>query len=81
MKRTEDEIQRAHDLIIGVLNNEIKIDLNENDKTAMAASCDVLCWMLGCEHNKNFERNVQVLIQEAGNNGYFISKKGSEESN
>lgn len=68
--RTEDEIQRAHDQLVGILLGETKFAKVEKRilrDTHVAAS--VLCWVLEHDHNPLFAAflaDLQKVTTEAG---------------
>lgn len=67
--RSQDELQRAHDLLVGILLGEIPIVVDERERPLMTAATDVLCWALRHEHNRNFEFNLQEFeraLRECG---------------
>lgn len=61
--KTGDEIQRAHDLLVGiVLDSELFDQLvNADDHQGLICSLDVLCWVLGHDHNTSFAQNIRKL--------------------
>lgn len=61
--RTEAEILRAHDLLVSVITDKVPNPFSKDPKAAslLMANCDVLCWLLGHEHNKTFVTNIESL--------------------
>lgn len=65
---------RAHDLLAATLELvtvAAKDGVTENDRVSlmMTAATDVLCWVLGHEHNQTFARNLaelELLMEEQG---------------
>lgn len=67
--KSEKEIQRAHDVLIGVILREAKVEASEGDKQRLVACCNVLCWVLEHEHNPGFAKllgEVERAIYAAG---------------
>lgn len=64
--RTIDEIQRAHDMLAGIMLDEVPeaMRLNDENKQKMAGMACVLCWVLRHDHNKTFG-NLLSMIEEA----------------
>ena len=58
--RTEDEIQRAHDVLRALLC-DVPVAMSENVQTEVTVALDVLCWVLGHEHNETFATNLQAV--------------------
>ena len=71
--KTQDEIQRAHDMLIGILQMEVPVAVPDEAKPIMCANLDVLCWILGCEHNQTFAKNIAEAEKEARAQGYVLS--------
>lgn len=71
--KTEDEVQRAHDLLVGILLGEVDVGFSDNDKEAIAAATDVLCWILDHTHNKSFEENLKRVESIVARAGYRMS--------
>jgi hypothetical protein len=56
--RAEDEIRRAHDLLVAVLLGEIPNPWTGAPQEILIGAADVLCWVLQHEHNRTFEKNL-----------------------
>ena len=67
-----DEVQYSHDLLNAILHDELIvpvediIELDEETTMEMAASLNVLCWLLGHD-NRQFIDNI-LNLEEALNN-------------
>lgn len=70
--KTEDEIQRAHDILIGLVSGAVRVGASQQFIDDAAKCCDVLCWVLGHEHNNTFEDNLKRLEGWAEAKGYKI---------
>jgi hypothetical protein len=56
-----NEIQKAHDLLTQALVGEIPWPWGDQDPATIAAirgALDVLCWILGHDHNPHFGENL-----------------------
>lgn len=65
--RTEDEIQEAHDLLVGLVLGEARLQegWTPESKAAVHSAADVLCWVLKHDHNRTFEGNLEKLRKAA----------------
>ncbi len=72
--RNQEEIQRIHDLLVGILKNETPLHLGDSDRWSAAASLDVLCWVLQHESNPHFANAVQELEKLAAQRGYVLDR-------
>ena len=76
--KTEAEIYRAHDILSQVITGEVEVGLHPKDKElALRAALDVLCWILGHEHNKAFAENLARIHAECERRGYVLVDYGS----
>ena len=76
--RTPDEVQRAHDLLIGlVLNEKLFHQIVEEDtRPLIIAALDVLCWTLNHKHNTLFASNLVLLEQMLADLGVRLRDTG-----
>jgi hypothetical protein len=79
--RTPDELQWAHDMLVGLIvddgmRREI-LGLDEDGKilVSMKANADVLCWILGHDHNRTFEKNLDAIHGAMLESGYFMGER------
>ncbi len=75
--KSEMEIQRAHDLIAGLVLGEAPLVFGENEGRA-AAALDTLCWVLGHQHAGSgtaFEKNLIAAEAEAAAMGFVLERK------
>lgn len=74
LARSEDEIVRAHDLLVGILVGELRevVESSPDGLRSIAAAADVLCWLLGHEHNQNFGGNLARLEVSLLAAGYHL---------
>lgn len=72
--RTQAEIQRAHDLLVGVLLGEVPElePTQRRHKEVLSAAASVLCWILEHDHNVKFPRLLKDLEQAAKEYGYTV---------
>ena len=68
--RSEDEVQRAHDLFAGILiTSSVHSLFKPEELRIMQAHADVLCWMLRHKHNRALEavmRAIEEILREHG---------------
>lgn len=76
--KSEIDIQKAHDLLIGFLTETIVVD-EPLETEMLTASCDVLCWVLGHDHNDTFELNMAKLKDMAVEAGYEMRLKEDDD--
>lgn len=74
--RSEDEIARAHDLLVGICVGDAPHPCPKHKKSLQAA-LDVLCWVLRHDHNTAFEMNLRELESILAEAGYRLVKPGS----
>ena len=70
--KSELEIARAHDILLAALNGEIGQMPDEASENALQGALDVLCWVLGHEHNQNFAANLATLHAFIEARGYRL---------
>jgi hypothetical protein len=83
LKRTFDECQHAHDMLVGLLvGDELDRDpilddgeqLDPATRMCMRAAADVLCWVLGHGHNTSFAENLEGIEREMQRRGIVLRK-------
>jgi len=72
--RTQDEVQYAHDLFHALVLKDIDLNVPADLLAKMASMLDVLCWLLGHNDNKHFERLLTVLKKEMARRGITVTK-------
>jgi len=74
MIRDERQIQRAHDILVGVIRGETPpILMDEAGRNGMQAAIDTLCWVLHHDHNPAFSDNLAKV--EAALGGRFVERE------
>lgn len=76
--RSQEEIQRAHDALVGVINREVPAEMKDRDtQLALHAATDTLCWVLqdGCE--SDFEANLAKLEKEIAARGFRLERRAN----
>ena len=76
--KTQDDVQRAHDTLIGIILGESPIKVHAQHKKLLSAQADVLCWFLGCEHNDAFRRNLDSIEMSIRKSGVVLIKTVAE---
>jgi hypothetical protein len=67
--RSEEEITRAHDLLVGAITGDCGVKIPPDSEQIVAHWASVLCWVLHHDHNTAFPENLQNLekaLNEAG---------------
>ena len=62
--RTRREVQMAHDKLTAVVLGDVPVKLDHDADIAVRANLDVLCWLLGHDHNRTFATNQAALDEE-----------------
>jgi hypothetical protein len=80
--RTPQEVQRAHDILVNlIVDEELREAVTgaEDSRRTLRAlmnSADVLCWLLGHDHNRNFAENLEGLQEFLLARGYILIDTG-----
>ena len=64
-------IERAHDLLAGILNGDVPLELAPEDERQAHTALDVLCWVLEHQHNPTFANNLHQLEEKARKRGFL----------
>lgn len=78
-QKTAAEVQRAHDLLVGIIvDDELRaLMLNHRDDLKLvSAATDVLCWLLGHAHNQEFAKNLEAFERAMLQQGYILNDTG-----
>ena len=67
--RTEAEVQRAHDLIVGLILDEAPMKTTEEEKLRLSQCASVLCWVLRHDHNVAFSELLASIEKQANDCG------------
>ena len=70
--RTEDEVQRAHDTLVDiVLEPRLMniVGLSPEEEKIVIGNLDVLCWLLGHDHNQTFANNLRLVEKRLAEQG------------
>ena len=80
--RNENEITRAHDLLVQVIKGQVPeaVELDRETDISLIAAEDVLCWILCHDHNSNFDHNLQALRGALDEAGYELHKVDGPEA-
>jgi hypothetical protein len=72
------EIQRAHDLLVGIILGEVpELEITDEIRDKLSAAASVLCWVLKHDHNLRFQELLDALEKAGEKVGYsFRSAKG-----
>lgn len=78
MIRTEDEVQKAHDVFWEFCHNEklrAEVARTPRQLEILNRTLDVLCWMLRHDHNENFDRFMGGLMGAAEAGGFKLEEE------
>lgn len=74
--KTQDEVQRAHDLLCGIVTGEVRsFPMAPSELQSLHAVLDCLCWILEHEHNQVFQENMAILEERLQEAGYCLRKE------
>lgn len=81
--KTENEIQRVHDIIIAVIRKEVPTDLDFEEMDLLAAQGSALCWALGHDHKpaRKFQRIIDEIEKALTKRGYVLRLGPPPDSN
>ena len=72
--RTFDEVQRAHDMLVGIILGHIENPFIDRSSESLQAAADVLCWILKHNHNETFAQNLLHIEDYCATNGIAITR-------
>jgi hypothetical protein len=64
------EIQRAHDLLAGLILEEVPLGITDEIRSGLTAAASVLCWVLKHDHNTRFQELLDAVEKAAAVQGY-----------
>lgn len=73
--RTEEEIHRAHDMLIAVVLEEVPMPLDEKGRNLIAVAAGVLCWVLEHHHNQAFANDLASIEKYLAAQGFNLMRK------
>lgn len=62
--RSAAEVQRAHDRLVAIVTGDVDVGLGPTELNYAVCNLDVLCWLLGHEHNQTFHNNLQLIDEQ-----------------
>lgn len=74
--KNEQDIQRAHDLLAGIVLGEVPMVLRPEVKVGIHTALDTLCWILEHDHNQAFSKNLVEIERSASRLGYELKREG-----
>lgn len=72
--KSRDDIQRAHDTLVAQVTGEVPFLFDESARLPMRAALDVLCWVLGHDHNVSFAHVLENLDAGLRDLGYELKR-------
>jgi len=73
--RSVVEIQRAHDLLHGIVRGEAPNPMRPADSEVVRVALDCLCWVLEHEDNLAFAENLGNIEHELAMRGYVLDSR------
>lgn len=70
--RAFNEIQNAHDILVGIKLGHVHVGLDDGGMDSLTAALDALCWVLEHDHNTTFAKNLDELQQEIEVQGFRL---------
>lgn len=72
--RDREEIQRAHDLLVGIILGDAPMPLSDEERKIVSANVDVLCWVLEHDHNRTFATNLELAQEQTRAAGWELKR-------
>ena len=72
MPKTAEELQKAHDILVAIILDEVPHEIKGPAKTIVSIQCDVLCWALGHAHNEAFGKNLATIMADLEKKGLIL---------
>ena len=73
--KSPEEIKKAHDMIAAFYLGHIPTVMDARDRHALMSCLDVLCWVLGHDHNTAFANNLERLQAITEAHGLALVKR------
>jgi hypothetical protein len=75
--KDEHEIQRAHDMLVGIILGEAPVKFSPATIEVLVGCTDVLCWVLDHDHNQSFKAALLKLEAEITRHGSALIDYGN----
>lgn len=76
--RSPTELQRAHDLLIGLLlDTDFPRVADEAEVAMIMSQANVLCWALGHRHNTKFAQILLDIERNMADQGVVVVDRGA----
>jgi hypothetical protein len=71
------EVQRAHDLLVGIILKEVPLKIPEDgeEMKLLHGAAGVLCWVLRHDHNDKFAVCLQELERATQSMGFTLKQE------
>lgn len=57
------EVQRAHDILLAIVTKQVDLPMTEEAMVNTHIELDVLCWLMGHNHNQAFGDKLVTIRQ------------------
>jgi hypothetical protein len=78
--RSQDEVQRAHDLLHNIVRGEAPFTLDKDELPMCLMSLEVLCWVLRDGHSSTFTNILAKTEELLTRLGYVLEKRGTHDT-
>lgn len=76
--RPVEEIQRAHDLLVGIITGDVPSPVQTPAAIeAMTSAAAALCWVLRHDHNPLFENYLRLVEEHLKEMGWELHDHGN----
>ena len=69
-------MQRAHDMLVGILLEDVPTDVSPEVRRVLMVSADVLCWVLEHPYNARFGALLELIERSVRTAGYGLADHG-----
>ena len=74
--RSWEEIQRAHDILVGVILREVPVEMKDREtQLGLHAALDALCWVLQDNCESDFAENLSKIEKELTARGFRLQPR------
>lgn len=70
--KSDREVQRAHDMLVGIILGEAPMPLTVAEKQSLERQAAVLCWVLGHDHNPSFAQMLTAIEGQLQSRGIVL---------
>jgi len=75
--KTELEIQFAHDMLVGIMLNEVSVSMAPELRDYIRDATPVLCWVLEHQHSPVFDNVIKQIEDEMAKHGIKMERRNN----